>query len=167
MLLFPIYVQYVDGSSEPSSDEEFFGHVSVAKPLELNSPDSITEAILPLVNLQSPERVDVKRHPSPYYYADLYKQRTEDSSAPPSRGPKSTISLESEPPTSSSHGHLHQQFKYRKSCSLDEQDREGDSTPQPRLNTILPSRYFIVLPRFSDVLISYFFFWLLKVSKKF
>ncbi|XP_017782851.1 PREDICTED: uncharacterized protein LOC108567100 [Nicrophorus vespilloides] len=66
-----------DGSSEPSSDEEFFRHqVTVSQtPLELNSPDSIAEAILPLVNVQSPIRADIKRHPSPYYYSDLYKPR--------------------------------------------------------------------------------------------
>lgn len=138
MLSIFIY-SVLDGSSEPSSDEEFFGHVSVSKPLELNSPDSITEAILPLVNLQSPERADVKRHPSPYYYADLYKSRPEEISAPPSRGPKSTISLESDP--ASSHGYLHQHYKYRKSCSLDEQEREEEIRVQPaRPNTSISSR---------------------------
>lgn len=71
---------FSEGSSPPSSDEDFFGHpISHVNPQELNSPDSIAEAILPLVNVQSPARSDIKRHPSPYYYGDLYKTKTDDS----------------------------------------------------------------------------------------
>jgi hypothetical protein len=69
-----------EGSSEPTSDDDFFGHhISVTKPQELNSPDSIAEAILPQISAQSPSRGDIKRHPSPYYYADLYKNKIEES----------------------------------------------------------------------------------------
>ncbi|KAK5639008.1 hypothetical protein RI129_011500 [Pyrocoelia pectoralis] len=77
-----------EGSSEPSSDEDFFGHhITLVKPQELNSPDSITEAILPLV--QSPTRNDVKRHPSPYYYGDLYKSKADESPSKPNTYKKS------------------------------------------------------------------------------
>ncbi|KAF5297164.1 hypothetical protein FQR65_LT10063 [Abscondita terminalis] len=81
-----------EGSSEPSSDEDFFGHpIALVKPQELNSPDSIAEAILPLVNVQSPARNDVKRHPSPYYYGDLYKNKTDES---PSKSQKYKKSID-------------------------------------------------------------------------
>ncbi|XP_031336253.1 uncharacterized protein LOC116165730 [Photinus pyralis] len=79
-----------EGSSEPSSDEDFFGHhITLVKPQELNSPDSIAEAILPLVNVQSPTRNDVKRHPSPYYYGDLYKSKVDESPSKPNSCKKS------------------------------------------------------------------------------
>lgn len=85
----------LEGSSEPSSDEEFFGHIiSVTQPLELNSPDSIAEAILPPVNVQSPERSDIKRHPSPYYYADLYKNENEEHSTKAPLKYKKALSLD-------------------------------------------------------------------------
>lgn len=94
----------IEGSSEPSSDEEFFGHIiSVTQPLELNSPDSIAEAILPPVNVQSPERSDIKRHPSPYYYSDLYKNENEEHTT---KAP----------------------LKYKKALSLDKSDGEIQKT---------------------------------------
>lgn len=69
-------LQIVEGSSE--SDDDFFGHrVPTANLQELNSPDSITEAILTQINTQSPIKPDIKRHSSPYYYADLYKAKSE------------------------------------------------------------------------------------------
>lgn len=71
----------------------------MTQPLELNSPDSIAEAILPPVNVQSPERPDIKRHPSPYYYADLYKNENEEHT---SKAP----------------------LKYKKALSLDKSDGE-------------------------------------------
>ncbi|KAL3289835.1 hypothetical protein HHI36_023226 [Cryptolaemus montrouzieri] len=88
------------GSSEPSSDEEFFGHqISIRKPVDLlNSPDSITEGIFPQLGFKSPNKAEVeaKRHPSPYYYGDLFKNRTESPSKP---APKFTKSLEKPPDT--------------------------------------------------------------------
>lgn len=111
-----------EGSSEVSSDEEFFGHrISVTKPVELNSPDSIAEAILPLVNVQSPDRSDVKRHPSPYYYADLFKNRPEETLLKPSAR-KQNKSEESDGdlgPIVSSSKLRPTNKKYRKSSSLD------------------------------------------------
>lgn len=95
---------FTEGSSEPSSDEEFFGHIiSVTQPLELNSPDSIAEAILPRVNVQSPERSDIKRHPSPYYYSDLYKNENDEHTT---KAP----------------------LKYKKALSLDKSDGEIQKT---------------------------------------
>lgn len=97
-----------------SSDEEFFGHhISVTKPVELNSPDSIAEAILPLVNVQSPERSDIKRHPSPYYYADLFRNRAEET-------PTNHEESDGEPgPIVSNQRLKPTNRKYRKSSSLD------------------------------------------------
>ncbi|KAK9889196.1 hypothetical protein WA026_004475 [Henosepilachna vigintioctopunctata] len=83
-----------EGSSEPSSDEEFFGHqISIKKPEELNSPDSIAEGIFPQLGIKSPSKAEVetKRHPSPYYYGDLFKTRIE---SPPKSSPKGSKSLE-------------------------------------------------------------------------
>lgn len=101
----------------------------------LNSPDSINEAILPLVNLQSPERTDVKRHPSPYYYADLYKGKTNVSTAPPCNCPKSTPNLEPDVSTSSSlhsYNQQHQKLKYRKSCNFEKSEVEhGEESVLP------------------------------------
>lgn len=69
-------LKITEGSSE--SDDDFFGHrVPAATLQELNSPDSITEAILTQINAQSPIKPDIKRHSSPYYYADLYKTKNE------------------------------------------------------------------------------------------
>lgn len=74
-----------EGSSELSSDDDdLFGcRIPSTNVQELNSPDSISNAILPQVNGQSPNQLDIKRHPSPYYYADLYKakQNNNDSNA--------------------------------------------------------------------------------------
>lgn len=78
----------------------------MTQPLELNSPDSIAEAILPPVNVQSPDRSDIKRHPSPYYYADLYKNENDEHT---SKAP----------------------FKYKKAHSLDKSDGESQK-PQTR-----------------------------------
>lgn len=112
-----------EGSSEVSSDEEFFGHhISVTKPVELNSPDSIAEAILPLVNVQSPERSDVKRHPSPYYYGDLFKNRPEETPSKPNLKKQQEKSDESDgelAPIASNHRLRPTNKKYRKSSSLD------------------------------------------------
>ncbi|KAF5285702.1 hypothetical protein FQA39_LY16508 [Lamprigera yunnana] len=102
-----------EGSSEPSSDEEFFGHsVTLIKTEDLNSPDSIAEAILPLVNVQSPARNDIKRHPSPYYYGDLYKNKSEKS---PSRTSKNKNILN----TDKSEGEYLTQTKNTKSLDSD------------------------------------------------
>ncbi|KAF2885717.1 hypothetical protein ILUMI_20490 [Ignelater luminosus] len=132
----------LEGSSEPSSDEDFFGHhISLVKPQELNSPDSIAEAILPLVNVQSPARTDVKRHPSPYYYGDLYKNKTDESPSKPTASKyKKSLSLDKSEGETSAHSKTSQgkssenepqlnqnsdnqrtfhQNKYRKSSSLD------------------------------------------------
>lgn len=109
----------IEGSSEPSSDEEFFGHIiSVTQPLELNSPDSIAEAILPPVNVQSPERSDIKRHPSPYYYADLYKNENEEHTA---KAP----------------------LKYKKALSLDKSDGELQKTTNKGTDRSLNNQDFI------------------------
>lgn len=53
--------------------------------LDLNSPDSINEGLLSsttLNNVLSPHTVDTnnKRHPSPYYYGDLFKYKSENAS---------------------------------------------------------------------------------------
>lgn len=68
--------------SDSSSNEEFF--ISSDKALRYNSPDS-DKNFLPLPsnsNLPaSSNTVDVKRYPSPYYYADLYKSKQDDASA--------------------------------------------------------------------------------------
>lgn len=49
--------------------------------LDLNSPDSINEGALPTttLNVQSPHTVESnnRRHPSPYYYGDLFKYKSE------------------------------------------------------------------------------------------
>ncbi|XP_044729903.1 uncharacterized protein LOC123293222 [Chrysoperla carnea] len=77
-----------EDSEVPESEEEdvcgqCYRQTTKDKPTtELNSPDSIAEAILPLVNLQSPDRPEnplLKRHPSPYYYSDLYRTKHEES----------------------------------------------------------------------------------------
>ncbi|XP_045481507.1 uncharacterized protein LOC123685721 [Harmonia axyridis] len=81
-----------EGSSEPSSDEEFFGHqITITKHINLNSPDSITEGIFPQLGIKSPIKVEAKRHPSPYYYGDLFKNRSE---SPAKTDVKSTKSLD-------------------------------------------------------------------------
>lgn len=70
-----------DASSAPSSDEEFFGHrVALSQridppQIELNSPDSITEPGSVAQDQFVEKQVEVKRHPSPYYYSDLLKPR--------------------------------------------------------------------------------------------
>ncbi|XP_044765213.1 uncharacterized protein LOC123321598 [Coccinella septempunctata] len=81
-----------DGSSEPTSDEEFFGHqITITKHIELNSPDSITDSVFPQLGIKSPIKVEaeVKRHPSPYYYGDLFKNRSESPSKPELKTTKS------------------------------------------------------------------------------
>lgn len=51
--------------------------------VDLNSPDSINEGLLSTttLNVLSPHTVETnnKRHPSPYYYGDLFKYKTEKS----------------------------------------------------------------------------------------
>lgn len=76
----------VSESSGPTSDDDFFlcepsGNGN-QKILDLNSPDSINEGIISSLSVFSPNKTDitVKRHPSPYYYGDLYKYRTTDNS---------------------------------------------------------------------------------------
>ncbi|KYB29829.1 hypothetical protein TcasGA2_TC030888 [Tribolium castaneum] len=114
------------GSSEPSSDDEFFGHqhISVTKPQELNSPDSIAEAILPQLSAHSPNRSDIKRHPSPYYYADLYKNKVEESKTCPAKFRKEPVLQPKPSQDVLESNQLSQKIKsshrkYRKSFSLD------------------------------------------------
>ncbi|XP_064215407.1 uncharacterized protein hwt [Tribolium castaneum] len=115
-----------EGSSEPSSDDEFFGHqhISVTKPQELNSPDSIAEAILPQLSAHSPNRSDIKRHPSPYYYADLYKNKVEESKTCPAKFRKEPVLQPKPSQDVLESNQLSQKIKsshrkYRKSFSLD------------------------------------------------
>lgn len=57
----------------------------------MNSPDSITEGIFPQLGIKSPIKVELeaKRHPSPYYYGDLFKNRSELPSKPELKTTKS------------------------------------------------------------------------------
>ncbi|KAJ8938118.1 hypothetical protein NQ318_005917 [Aromia moschata] len=71
----------------PDEDFQFSESAPTAKPniLDLNSPDSINEDLLPpVLNVLSPNKIDLnaKRHPSPYYYGDLYHYKTADNSPP-------------------------------------------------------------------------------------
>lgn len=83
---------FVEESSNPTSDEEFnYPSGQRTNPLDLNSPDSINEgAALPPVtsflDVLSPTKTDIptaRRHPSPYYYGDLFKYRTEQPQQSP------------------------------------------------------------------------------------
>ncbi|CAH1158365.1 unnamed protein product [Phyllotreta striolata] len=76
---------YSTESSRPTSDDDFFlceptgnGNQNI---FDLNSPDSINEGIISSLNVLSPNKaeVTVKRHPSPYYYGDLYKYKTTEN----------------------------------------------------------------------------------------
>lgn len=104
--------------------------------MELNSPDSITEAILPLVNVQSPVRADIKRHPSPYYYADLYKNKTIDSTVNTSNTNYNgeRLNVDRERHLSTFQGvddehykkrNKHSHKRYKKSSSLDNSNLDG------------------------------------------
>lgn len=132
--LISLRINFSEGSSEISSDEEFFGHhITITKTIELNSPDSIAEAILPLVSIQSPDRnVDIKRHPSPYYYADLYKNREEECSLklePPKfkKTIAKTINRESDEET-------HQKFDNQKTKPSNRRYRKSSSLDNPNLD---------------------------------
>lgn len=92
----------------------------------MNSPDSIAEAILPAISAQSPNRNDIKRHPSPYYYADLYKNKIEESKTCPAKVRKEPFHQACKPSQDvlESKTSNHQKIKsthrkYRKSSSLD------------------------------------------------
>ena len=95
----------------------------MTKPQELNSPDSIAEAILPQISAQSPNRSDIKRHPSPYYYADLYKNKIEEPKPCPAKVKSEPPQPKSSQDALESKGNYSNQKnksrKYRKSSSLD------------------------------------------------
>lgn len=87
---------------------------------------------MPLVNVQSPARSDIKRHPSPYYYGDLYKNKADESpfKTAPARCRKSlSLSVKSADEVRSTQAQSSDQnqnnnqksnfSKYRKSASLD------------------------------------------------
>lgn len=82
---------FAEESSNPTSDEEFnYPSGQRTNPLDLNSPDSINEgAALPptsFLDVLSPTKTDIptaRRHPSPYYYGDLFKYRTEQPQQSP------------------------------------------------------------------------------------
>ncbi|XP_030746263.1 uncharacterized protein LOC115875056 isoform X2 [Sitophilus oryzae] len=74
-------------SSNPTSDDDFvYPSIARPKPLDLNSPDSINEGaslhVASVLDVPSPNKPDLstaKRHPSPYYYGDLFKYKTTES----------------------------------------------------------------------------------------
>ncbi|XP_066155499.1 serine-rich adhesin for platelets-like [Euwallacea fornicatus] len=85
-------------SSNPTSDEDFnYPPGQRGNTLDLNSPDSINEGIAPpptsFLDVLSPTKTEVpttRRHPSPYYYGDLFKYRTEQ----PQQSPRKSVSIE-------------------------------------------------------------------------
>uniref|UniRef100_A0AAR5PV66 SH2 domain-containing adapter protein D n=1 Tax=Dendroctonus ponderosae TaxID=77166 RepID=A0AAR5PV66_DENPD len=70
-------------SSNPTSDEEFAYPTGPGFTVEeLNSPDSINEGApqQAILDALSPTKTDIltaRRHPSPYYYGDLFKYKTD------------------------------------------------------------------------------------------
>ncbi|XP_050313545.1 serine-rich adhesin for platelets [Anthonomus grandis grandis] len=75
-----------DESANPSVDEEDFAYHPEEKTNlpNLNSPDSVNEftvqpplSFLDVVSPTKTEQSVTKRHPSPYYYGDLFKYKTE------------------------------------------------------------------------------------------
>ncbi|XP_019881673.2 uncharacterized protein LOC109609452 isoform X2 [Aethina tumida] len=89
-----------DACSEPSSDEVFFDRrVTLLNPLDLTSPNSIHECVFPQSEtVKSPTKADIKRHPSPYYYGDLYKYKTTEGSPVKSNAYKCKKSLSLDKP---------------------------------------------------------------------
>ncbi|KAG5874574.1 hypothetical protein JTB14_009870 [Gonioctena quinquepunctata] len=132
-------------SSGPTSDEDFgfFEPFPNLKPevVILNSPDSVNEGKIPSPDLLSPTKpeVSVKRHPSPYYYGDIYKYKTaETNSSPPSAStnkekPNQTLRPERE---KESKYHTNRRSKstrkFRKSSSLDNPYEGREKTVRSR-----------------------------------
>ncbi|XP_018577851.1 uncharacterized protein LOC108916131 [Anoplophora glabripennis] len=128
-------------SSGPTSDEEFGstgnGNANI---LDLNSPDSINEGLLPsTLNVLSPNKTDVgtKRHPSPYYYGDLFKYKTENS--PPKTAVKNkrnqSLKQERERPESkyqNTNRRSRTNRRFRKSSSLDNPNDQREKTIRNR-----------------------------------
>ncbi|KAL1493202.1 hypothetical protein ABEB36_011302 [Hypothenemus hampei] len=74
-------------SSNPTSDEDF---AYPPEALDLNSPDSINEGPAPpsssILDVISPTKTDTatsRSHPSPYYYGDLFKYKTQQPQGSP------------------------------------------------------------------------------------
>ncbi|XP_055629142.1 uncharacterized protein LOC129770376 [Toxorhynchites rutilus septentrionalis] len=129
-------------SEEEDNDEE---EDELSKIPELNSPDSISEDLIhPLPPRQSPVKTTVpdtaKRNPSPYYYSDLLKNKTQqEESQETTTEPQNPEHSEPKRASSraSSVGTRQKELgaRYRKSSSLD--------TPAAEKEVCLPKRYSI------------------------
>ncbi|XP_055600679.1 uncharacterized protein LOC129749668 [Uranotaenia lowii] len=142
---------FSSGSSAPVSSEEEDNddeEDELSKIPELNSPDSISEDLVhPLPPRQSPVKTTgpdtAKRNPSPYYYSDLLKNKTQQQEDQPSEPqPQETTQHESieakrvNSRTSSTNTRREAGgLRYRKSSSLD--------TPAAEKEVCLPKRYSI------------------------
>ncbi|CAH0562182.1 unnamed protein product [Brassicogethes aeneus] len=122
-----------DGSSEPSSDEIFFENpVSLINPLELTSPNSINECVFPQQQLDVPKSPvkELNRHPSPYYYGDLFKNKTVESPAKSQQFSKCNKSLSLDKPLESS------KPQNQKRKTLTKKQRKSSSTDNINLERI-------------------------------
>ncbi|XP_057652759.1 uncharacterized protein LOC130891778 [Diorhabda carinulata] len=130
-------------SSVPSSDDDFF----LCEPLthdnpkvaDLNSPDSITEGIISSLNVLSPTKTDanVRRHPSPYYYGDLYKYKTTDNSSPTKvvdnkSNWNQSLQPEREKEVKIDNRKIRSNRKFRKSSSLDNPYEDKERIVRPK-----------------------------------
>ncbi|KAJ8969633.1 hypothetical protein NQ317_009648 [Molorchus minor] len=126
-------------SSGPTSDEEFRCSASAGtgKPniLDLNSPDSINEDLVPSLNLLSPNKADItsKRHPSPYYYGDLFHYKTADPPTTPKRNKRNQSLKQERSKTESKQKNTNNRRsrtnrKFRKSSSLDNPNEYKEKT---------------------------------------
>ncbi|XP_050518946.1 uncharacterized protein LOC126893049 [Diabrotica virgifera virgifera] len=131
-------------SSGPTSDDDFFLceplSTDIPKVGDLNSPDSINEGIVSTLNVLSPTKVDptVRRHPSPYYYGDLYKYKTSESSPPVWKAENKGKFIQSlrEPDSKPNltHKRTKSYRKFRKSSSLENPIEVKDRTARPKVN---------------------------------
>ncbi|XP_060537281.1 uncharacterized protein LOC132708743 isoform X2 [Cylas formicarius] len=166
-------------SSNPTSDEEFaYPSASKQDPLNLNSPDSINECtalapctILDVLSPNKTESANAKRHPSPYYYGDLFKYKTAETSSPPKKNSirrnqslKQQEKSESTRRTKSTRKHRRstgdggefllykektlrskQQLRHKKSSSLDSHSTDSrdasNGSNQPQLQLQMPPNH--------------------------
>ncbi|XP_053688231.1 uncharacterized protein LOC128737584, partial [Sabethes cyaneus] len=138
---------FSSGSSAPASSEEEEiedDEDELRKIPELNSPDSISEDLIhPLPPRQSPVKTSVpdtaKRNPSPYYYSDLLKSKSQEQSHPANNQPAQPEQAETKRTSSRASSVSTRQkelgSRYRKSSSLD--------TPAAEKEVCLPKRYSI------------------------
>ncbi|XP_076261496.1 uncharacterized protein LOC143197160 [Rhynchophorus ferrugineus] len=137
-------------SSNPTSDDDFVypSGTNRQNPLDLNSPDSINEgSALPpssVLDILSPTKTEVsvaKRHPSPYYYGDLFKYKTTEATqqSPPKKNypsVKKNQSLKEYPSKGESFKRSKSTRKHRKGCTAGQTVRNRPTIRQKKSSSI-------------------------------